>query len=355
MASSTSNVTRLFSATEAPSDFWAATANAHEPLWRQMGVDSCRATMFDLHSLQPLTGRWMRDTGNRCGVPEATELDAAFQGVETIVAQWAEEARSVERPLLAQMLSPRRWVYLWRVDGHTGLLAQVHFLNSRSSSHEFDTSGVQLLCEHWLSGERQARRQAMESATALPWNRVERRNGRAGAPVPWALLACGLAALLVAAWLVLGAAGTAADLQAAHQREQARLTGVADGMAVRSLSHALSGGDYGEVQEVLSMKAASGHFADAAVTNARGLVVAVVGSPAGMRIGTAVPADALSASRVLPLSSGSNRIGDLLVARPPAAAASSPDLATGLRIAGIALILALTGLAALVWRRTRRR
>ena len=354
MTASSSNVTPLFSATEAPSDFWGVATDAHEPLWRQMGVDSCRATLFNLQTLQPLAGRWMRDTGQRCGVLEAAELDAAFQGVEAIVAQWADQARSAEQPLQTQMLSPRRWVYLWRVDAQTGLLAQVHFLNSRSSSHEFDTSGVQLLCAHWLSGERQARRQALEPAAALPWNRVERRGRRADGSARWALLSGGLVALLVAAWLVLGAASTAADAQAAHARETARLTGVADGMVVRSLSHALSGGDYGEVQEILSMKAASGYFADAAVTNARGLVVAVAGAPVGMRIGTAVPADALAASRVLPLSSGNNRIGDLMVARPPTLGASASDLATPLRIAGFVLILALAGVAALLWRRVRR-
>ena len=334
----------------------------HEALWRQMGADACRATVIDLQTLEPRVGRWMREGGASTGVSEAAELDAAFQGIEAMLAHWTQGPTGADTALQAKMLSPRRWVYFWRLDDRLGVLATVQFLNSRSSSHEFDTAGVRVVCEHWLTADVQAVRQAMTSTLTLPWDQVERRRSAASSrPGLALLLACLAGCLLVAGWLLLGGADRAADEATAQQRERARLAQVADGMVVRNLSRALAGGDYGEVQDVLSLQAAAGHFADTVVTNARGKVVAQSGSPAALPIGAEVPSALRAGARALALTSGTQPIGEVLVLAGPNGAggsggpASQAELATGLRMAAALLAALALGAGFVVWRSAVRR
>jgi hypothetical protein len=76
--------------------------------------------------------------------------------------------------VITHMLSPRRWVYFWRIDERLGALVQMHFLAPRHSKHEFDTAGVRVVCEHWLAPDLATLRDAGMSR-ARAWDRVDRR------------------------------------------------------------------------------------------------------------------------------------------------------------------------------------
>jgi uncharacterized protein YidB (DUF937 family) len=315
------------------------------PLWRQIGADSCRVSLVDLKTQSHLAGRWMNEGGAAGGVRPEQTVDSTIPGVMEPLSRLSEGDSGGDSPV-AHMLSPRRWVYCWKVDEHIALMAQVHFVVARTVTSPFDTAVVRLICEHWLAPELQAI--GSWRAAAVPWDRAERR---ARAPAPralWWALASLLACALIGAWLALIGAPAAAERYALQQGEILRLTELADSTLVRNLSAALAGGDYGELQEALTQHAGLGHFAAAVVGNARSQVVAQAGVSPGLRIGAAVPEDLIARSRVMPLTAGGQRLGQLLLVAGQSSAPAPGSGIDRLLRAG-AVLLCLVALVGAGW------
>ena len=323
-----------------------------EPLWRQLGADRCRVAAVNLQTARPVAWRWMRDGGVSSGQGDAQPLDHILPGADTLLDNWIAHTAGEPVAVVTHMLSPRRWVYFWRASEEVGLLVQIHFLTGRNTSHAFDTAGVRVLCEHWLADELRS-----QGATAAPgWNQVERR---ARAPLPRAMrmaLACLAGCLLLALWLATFGAAALADSHAAQQRDVARLAQLSNQSLQMHLVQALAGGDYGLAQEVLSLHKSVDHFAAAAVLNSRGLVVAHAGFLPPLPVGQALPARVRDRAQAMPLNSGSNAIGEvLLIAAPNGVTEGVTSPATLWRVAGVVLAaLSLLG-GWLIWRQHARR
>jgi hypothetical protein len=181
-----------------------------EPLWRQLGADSCRVALIDLATLQPLAWRWMARGGVASGAGDAQPLDQVLPGADMLLSDWAAHSATEPDTAIIHMLSPRRWVYFWRVDERVALLVQTHFLLGRHVSHEFDTAGVRVICEHWLADDVR-RSGARARAVDLP----ERAANVAPAPRSHSLrlaLGCLMGCLLASLWLLFfGAAQVAGN------------------------------------------------------------------------------------------------------------------------------------------------
>jgi hypothetical protein len=170
-----------------------------EPLWRQLGADSCRVALIELVTLQPRAWRWMSRGGVASGKGDAQALDQLLPGADMLLGDWAVHSATEPETVITHMLSPRRWVYFWRVNERVALLVQMHFLLGRQVSHEFDTAGVRVICEHWLADE-------VRRAGAGAVSRPSPPDKAASAPPSHSLrlaLVCLLGCLLASLWLVL--------------------------------------------------------------------------------------------------------------------------------------------------------
>lgn len=327
---------------------------AYAPLWRQLGADSCRVSMVDLEMRSHLASRWMVEGGASGGIGLDQTLDSTIAGAATLISRLSESRGQPAGRVTSHMLSPRRWVYMWRVNDRIGVLAQVQHTIGRTAPSEFDAAAVRLVCEHWLSTELEAI--GAWHAASAPWNRTERRSRAPTPRVLWAVLASLLACIAIGLWVLLSAASAAAGQAAQHQREVQRLGELTDGTLVNGLSTKLAGGDYGELQESLTQHAALQHFSSAVVSNARGLVVAQEGITPSLRIGAPVPDEVRARMRALPLTAAGQAQGQLLMMASSGAAAAAADTAAALRGVGAALCLvALTGGGLLVLHLRRRR
>lgn len=328
---------------------FAASGIDYAALWRQVEAESARAVVVDLGRRVIVGGRSMGESGDspRAG---GEPLERLFPGAAQRVESWCAEG-AVDS-LVTHSLSPRQWAYFWRLDASTGLLAVVHHRFGRGAVSAGDASVIRVLCEHWLASELQPR--GVGPAALVPWNHMERR-ARNGSPRGLkGALATVLVTLAVGFWLALGAPGIAMgeSAQAAYAREAERLGKLSDQTLVRSVSHALAGQDYGEVQEALAEHLAFGHFAAAAVLNPREQVVAHAGFARPPTIGQSLPANLEGGVRRLTLNSAGQALGMLVTvqrAAPEFTAASLPSMA-GVRAAGALLVVASLVGGALLWR-----
>ena len=127
-----------------------------------------------------------------------------------------------------------------------------------------------------------------------------------------------------------------------------------NGSMLQNLATTLATGDYGEVQAALTSFAALGYFQGAVVTNARQRIVSLAGTVGDARIGDAVSPTLARSARVLDLSIGSERFGQLLTL----GAAAPTETTQGLRVllASALMVCVSTALAALLllWRHRQR-
>ncbi len=331
-----------------PGDF--AVDLVHEPLWRQLGADHCRVAVIDLASLQPLAWRWMRDGGVSSGAGDAQPLDHILPGCDGLLGQWARHCEGEPGAVVTHTLSPRRWVYFWRIDDQLGALVQMHFLAPRHSKHEFDTAGVRVVCEHWLAPDLGALRGVTRAPSRI-WDLVDRRArqpiSRATRLAFFSLLGCGLLGL----WFGSFGASLINDSAEAQQREIARLSALADNSLQLHLSQALAGGDYGQVQDVLSLHQSLGHFSAAGVTNDRGQLVAHAGFVPALPVGKPVAPEVRARAVAKPLAVGSSRLGEvLLVGGTHAPARQDIDRGSSWHALGWLLAALAAAGATLLWR-----
>ncbi len=117
----------------------------------------------------------------------------------------------------------------------------------------------------------------------------------------------------------------------------------------QTLSIAMAAGDYGVLQDELSLFEKLGYFRSAMVTNPAGLVVAISGAAEVARIGDPVPAAYKSQALVQPLVLNTRQQGELSLvplAEPP------PALTLGWArpLAGLAALLCAAAAALLALR-----
>jgi len=340
-------------------------------LWRQVEAESARVVVVDIDRLIIVAGRLMTEAGDKYAhlVPEAP-LNRMFPEAETHVQGWSAELDGEPAVMVTHSLSPRHWIYFWRIDSRTAVLAAVRHRYGRGAVAAGDTATIRLLCEHWLTPEMQA--MGIGRAAPQRWNRMDRR-ARAAAPSElWgALLALCLA---TACGLWLAAAGPAAPLPVASLQpveELQRLARLSDRTLERSLGRSLAERDLVEVQKVLDEHLAMGHFSSAMVANERRQVVAHAGLTKAPEP-TLPPS--LTASAPLPpgmqtagLRWGDAAVGQLLTVpvrvlqaaapQPAAPAASATPLVPQQAPRWAGALLALVGLlsGARLWRHLRAR
>lgn len=326
------------------------------PLWRHLGIESCRVSQVELASMVLEGARWMTEGGEVSGSGGEHNLESTFPGAAARVAQLG--AREIGE-VVSHRLSPRRWVFAWRLPrGSSCLVAEVRYRDGRTTPSEFDAAVIRLICQRWFEVDSAAA--LLDSEIPQPgWPIIERR---ASQPLPRSVLG-GLvliaATVLLAAWVAVFGGGAAERHRQALQQEAGRLASLAQQTVASALGSAIAQGDYGEVQSALEMYAGLGHFTSAAVVNPRDQVVAAVAPPPELRVGVELPSALARDAQAVPLQADGTVAGRLLVLGPrgDALAANGSGL-TAVRLAGAAIVPCALGAAALVlmhWRGRRRR
>lgn len=312
---------------------------------RQLGVRFLRAAVVDASSMA-VQASWALNAGiEAADDPAERAQDTVFPGAATVVARL--EAAPSEQTL-AHKLSPRRWAFVWRFDERMVVIAEVHYAERRDEVGQPEVEVVRLLCSaHIRANQAPASSSAATGPVGPVWPQVDRRARSRPSAASWVVFGLVCLATLACVWLAAVSLPRVVLLSAQQEERTQQLSRKASDTLVQALSAALATGDYGDVQNELSQFAALGYFNVAVVTNSRARVVAVSGSPEGVRIGDPVPAAFTGRVPPRPLVIGAERYGDLFVsADAPATAASLGDarwltLLACAAAGGAALLLAL--------------
>jgi hypothetical protein len=321
---------------------------------RHLGVQSVRASVVDIGSMAAQTGWSITDDGEVGDSSLERPLDSLFPNAAARVTQLS--LGSAETTLV-QKLSPRRWAFAWRLDRRRAAVTVAQFHERRDTVTDADTMLLRLLCNTGIRAGLASAAPAATSAEAdsLVWPRVDRRAARQAQRPPRLSLGLAAAAALLTAWLALVAVAQTRAAASAQLAEVAQLRKMADGALIHGLSLALATGDYGDAQVALTSYATLGYFDQAVVTNTKGRVVAMDGSPERLRIGDPVTPEYAAVARPLELRVGSERQGQVLLVGPAGAGAAAAAT-TGLTVAAwLACIAALGCAGELSWRAFRQR
>lgn len=321
-------------------------------IFRQLGLESCRASVVDMGSLA-FQGVWaVSDSGDAPDPNPDLPLDSQFPGAVSSIMQLAQAST---QETVVQRLSPRHWSLAWRIDDGHVVVAEVRYADPRAMLGQIDTALVRVVCDTGIRAGLLGADDDDDDSAAHPRGSMvwppggdRRRRRRPPVAMRWSLgLAFGGAAL--ALWLAVAALPELAG-------ESANGRSMADRTMTHHVSVAMATGDYGEVQHVLSTFESLGYFQAAAVTNTRQKLVSLAGNLPGLRIGEEVPARSLAAGLPLELALGSETYGRLVVV-PTASASAFGDSLLKARLAAVAAFAAalLTGALLLLRRRRARR
>lgn len=332
-------------------------------MFGQIGVVSLRASVVDMESMafQPA---WSITERGEIGEDLLNRgLDSAFPAAMATIAQMGV---SSPEHTVVRKLSPRHWAFAWRIDDRHVAVAEARYRDQRDMQTEVDTALVRLICDNGIHANQMGAVDGSGRSSAMPagtldgrplmqWPAVDRRRADQNAPIsPLNVFLVMLSALL-ALWMVAVAIPWARSDASAMQTELTRMHDMGQGSMLQNLGATLATGDYGEVQAALTSFAALGYFQGAVVTNSRQRIVSVAGTVNDARIGDAVSPTLARSARVLDLSIGSERYGQLLTlgAAPP------NELTSGWRALLVsALMVCLSTVVAallLLWRQRRRR
>lgn len=331
-------------------------------MFGQIGVVSLRASVVDMESMAFQPAWSITERGEIGEDPLNRGLDSAFPAAMATIAQMG--VASPEHTVVRK-LSPRHWAFAWRIDDRHVAVAEARYRDQRDMQTEADTALVRLVCDNGIHANQSDAADGSGRASAMPagtldgrplmmWPEIDRRRAdRAAAVSPLAVFVVVLSALL-ALWMVAVAIPWARSDASALQTELTRLHDMGNGAMLHNLAATLATGDYGEVQASLSSFATLGYFQGAVVTNARQRIVSVAGTVSDVRIGDAVSPTLARSARVLDLSIGSERYGQLLTL----GAAAPAELSSGFQVLLISalLVCACTAVAALLllWRHRQR-
>lgn len=297
-------------------------------MFGQLGVHSFRATEVDLESMATQSAWSISDHGEfNCDPLDDGPNSAFLAAMDT----GTELRNAPAEHTVVRKLSPRLWAFSWRLGPHRVVVAVARYREKRDVQTEIDIALVRLIC---LARMRVSRRDTESSSAKLPkleWPAIDRRRD---GNLPTAVRNHGLSLLLLvvsalaALWVALIAVPRARYVAEALQTDAARLQAMADKTMTNALSAALATGDYGEVQDALSSFQALGYFQGAVVTNARQRVVSIAGPVGDARIGGSLPETVTSAARLIALTQGSERHGQLVLFDTPTELAGDTNFRT---------------------------
>jgi hypothetical protein len=295
-------------------------------MFRQLGVESFRASVIDTGSMAFHDVWTITDDGDFSQDRTDRPLDSCFPGAMGTITQLAQSAPD---ETVTQRLSPRHWVFGWRLDGVNVVLAEARYREARSTVSPVDASTVRLVCDIGMRARQPAQEsQSSQAGPELSWPQAPAgRPPRLSLAIRVGLPLCVVSALL-SAWLAGVAVPDQQRLALARQAEATRLYAVLDSTMTRGLASALATGDYGEVQTALSSFETMGYFKTAAVLNQQQRVVSATGQADGLRMGDPLPDGMLASGRVLDLRLGAERYGQLLLLRPASDATTAPAATT---------------------------
>ncbi|OYU99371.1 MAG: hypothetical protein CFE45_13215 [Burkholderiales bacterium PBB5] len=323
-------------------------------MFRQLGVESFRASVVDIGSMAYQSAWTLSDTGVVSEDSPERPLDSSFPGALALVTQLAQAEPD---ETLVQRQSPRLWVLAWRLDGLHVVLAEARYRHARTDVDKTEAALVRLVCDCGIrlspGGGTVVDSEAGDSPS-LNWSADSLGGGTPARQAARTLpLPLGALATLLGAWLTLWAVPAVRDQALADQAQAQQLQHRADSTLAQGLAHAMATGDYGEVQTVLGSYEALGYFKQALVLNPRQQVVAAVGAPAEVRIGATAPAGLGSGSRGLERSRGSEPLGRVLLGTAGGIGAAGGGRWDTVQL-GCLLVTALcAALTALQWLRRR--
>ena len=354
-------------------------ADDRDPFFDALGVESMRASLIDLESMHCTHAWHVTEAGETIEDPSDSETD---RSLPTAMATIVELTPAGMAQTQTRRLDPLSWAFAWLIEGRQVVVVEVLYRMARSDHSAADVARIRQFCD---AGLREAmtpaagaaldldlRSASSIGALALPDDRSEStmipahaskpvaaasaihpRSARSwlGVPQPVVLTVLALGLLLVGILWALLQSATSLRTESAH------LQAKADATMKQRVGKALAEGDYGEVQAELAQFAALKYFDSALVTNARGRVIAAVGSVQGMRMGDPLAAGVAVGSRVIELNDTTGRKGQLLVWEQTALAATALG-GTGLSRNALLIAAGTTAAAAaaaLLWQRRQRR
>ena len=332
-------------------------------MFGQIGVVSLRASVVDMESMAFQPAWSITERGEIGEDPLNRGLDSAFPAAMATIAQMGV---SSPEHTVVRKLSPRHWAFAWRIDDQHVAVAEARYRDQRDMQTEADTALVRLICDNGIHANQVATADGSGRTSAMPagtldgrplmmWPAVDRRRTEQAAPISPLNVFMVLLSALLALWMVAVAIPWARSDASAMQTELTRMHDMGQGSMQQTLAATLATGDYGELQAALTSFAALGYFQGAVVTNSRQRIVSMAGTVNDARIGDAVSPTLARSARVLDLSIGSERYGQLLTLS--AAAPNEPSSGSRVLLAS-ALMVCLSTVAAallLLWRHRRSR
>jgi hypothetical protein len=311
--------------------------------FRQLGVASFRASVVNVDSMTFQAAWTISELGEVTDNQVDRPLDSSFPAATAAINLLAHAS---DDETLLHKLSPRRWGIAWRLDDPNVVLAEAQFHERRDAISESDKTLLRLVCSAAMRPSGAAALPGMvEPGTAMVWPGAEAAapaGPRLMSRLSVVLLGC---SGLMALWLAAAALPDLKRSTAVREAQVARLQALADKTLVRGIGTAMSSGDYGDVQTVLSSYSSLGYFDGAAVVNVRQRVVALSGRTDQLRIGDPVPEDAQRNAQTIDLALGNERLGQLLIVPAPATLQPAPVPAWVPTLAWAAAGTALAALA----------
>lgn len=326
-------------------------------MFRQLGIESFRASVVDMGSMAFQAAWTLTDNGEVSDDNPDRPLDSQFPGAMASITQLSQASPD---ETIVQRLSPRRWSFAWRLDGLHVVLAEARYRDMRSAISEIDTALVRLVCDTGIrSGQGQPLVGSLPVSSGAPdgalhWNGQQER--RRSSSLGWTRpVSLGLSVLtaVTALWLSVLAVPEAHQASSTTQAEATKLRAIADSTMVHNLSTAMATGDYGEVQTELSSLESLGYFRSAAVINLRNRIVSLTSGSDGLRIGAEVSAEAAQDARRFDLALGSERYGQLVILKQPTLDGTDSRFGP-LRVGSAVVAVLATLIAALLLLRLRR-
>jgi hypothetical protein len=311
--------------------------------FRQLGVASFRASVVNVDSMSFQAAWTISESGEVTDNQVDRPLDSSFPAATAAINLLAHAS---DDETLLHKLSPRRWGIAWRLDDPNVVLAEAQFHDRRDAISESDKTLLRLVCSAAMRPSGPSTIPGLvEPGAGMVWPGAEAQAvqpPRLVSRLSVVLLAC---SMLMVLWIAAMALPELRRSTAQREAQLAKLQSLADKTLVRGIGTAMSTGDYGDVQTVLSSYSSLGYFDGAAVVNVRQRVVALSGRTDQLRIGDPVPEETQRSAQAIDLALGAERLGQLLIvpAPPTLQPASLP-----VWLQPLAWAAGLTGLAALV-------
>jgi hypothetical protein len=282
--------------------------------FRELGVQFLRASVVGIDSSAFQSAWSITDQGAISEGPADRGLDSVFPGASGTIKQLAQIAADAT---LVQKLSPRQWVYAWRLDEDHALICDVHYRERRDTVTDIDSAMVRLACSASLRGSVSALPVDTAGGETLKWPDVEApRRPRFDVATVGALVMVSMAALM-SAWLLIGVLPSAQAVLASQQAQFDRVKQSAENAAVRGLANAMAHarltGERSGVQTEWAQFQAQGRFAAGLVLDDQGVVVAADGPLPGVRLGEALASPLPAGQRTLALEWASQPVGSVVL------------------------------------------